>query len=82
MKFWLQILLDSGLQTSTKLVKHNQGRITFIYNSFDKQYLRDYLLSINFDKKNGVELPELVIKNTIQKYSEVCKILTGSEPVW
>ncbi|KAI8896348.1 hypothetical protein BC833DRAFT_597715 [Globomyces pollinis-pini] len=49
--------------------------------SFDKQYLRDYLLSINFDKKTGVQLPQLVIDNTMVKYTEVCKILTGNEAV-
>ncbi|KAJ3332722.1 Bifunctional purine biosynthetic protein ade1 [Kappamyces sp. JEL0680] len=50
--------------------------------SFDKQYLRDYLLSIHFDKKTGVDLPADVVSNTVKKYSEVCKILTGIEPVW
>ncbi|KAJ3302407.1 Bifunctional purine biosynthetic protein ade1 [Kappamyces sp. JEL0829] len=50
--------------------------------SFDKQYLRDYLLSIHFDKKTGVDLPADVVSNTVKKYSEVCKILTGTDPVW
>jgi phosphoribosylaminoimidazole-succinocarboxamide synthase len=49
--------------------------------SFDKQYLRDYLLSINFDKKTGVKLPKDVIENTIEKYCQVCKILTGKDAV-
>lgn len=50
-------------------------------NSYDKQYLRDYLLSINFDKKNGIPLPDEVTRNTLQKYIEVFRILTGREPV-
>jgi len=50
-------------------------------NSFDKQYLRDYLISVNFDMKNGIELPEDVIKNTQAKYIEVFRILTGRDPV-
>lgn len=50
-------------------------------NSYDKQYLRDYLLSIKFDKKNGIELPQNVIENTQKKYIEVYKILTGKDPV-
>ncbi|KAJ3270223.1 hypothetical protein HDV01_000440 [Terramyces sp. JEL0728] len=49
--------------------------------SFDKQYLRDYLLSINFDKKTGVALPETVIANTMSKYTQVCKILTGQDAI-
>ncbi len=42
--------------------------------SYDKQYLRDYLLSINFDKKNGVELPKEVVEKTVEKYTALCKI--------
>ncbi|KAJ3414579.1 Bifunctional purine biosynthetic protein ade1 [Chytridiales sp. JEL 0842] len=44
--------------------------------SFDKQYLRDYLTSINFDKSTGIDLPESVIKNTYAKYVEASSILT------
>ncbi|KAJ3178671.1 Bifunctional purine biosynthetic protein ade1 [Geranomyces variabilis] len=49
--------------------------------SYDKQYLRDYLTSINFDKATGVELPAAVIDNTMQKYIEAFTILTGKTPV-
>ena len=48
--------------------------------SFDKQFVRDYLLSINFDKTNPVELPAEVIDGTLQKYVEVYKLLTDTEP--
>ncbi|KAJ3187152.1 hypothetical protein HDU85_007190 [Gaertneriomyces sp. JEL0708] len=48
--------------------------------SYDKQYVRDYLTSINFDKTTGVQLPDDVVKNTLDKYVEVFKILTGREP--
>jgi phosphoribosylaminoimidazole-succinocarboxamide synthase len=48
--------------------------------SFDKQYVRDYLLSINFNKKPPApDLPEEVINNTSRKYLEVFKMLTGTE---
>jgi phosphoribosylaminoimidazole-succinocarboxamide synthase len=47
--------------------------------SFDKQFLRDYLLSIQFDKKTGVELPEEIVSKTMDKYCQVCKILTGKD---
>ncbi|KAI9099927.1 hypothetical protein DFS34DRAFT_648870 [Phlyctochytrium arcticum] len=48
--------------------------------SYDKQYLRDYLLSINFDKSEGVTLPDTVVQNTISKYHEAFTILTGRAP--
>ncbi len=46
--------------------------------SFDKQYLRDYLTSINFGKQPPApKLPEEIIKNTREKYLEALKRLTG-----
>ncbi len=47
-------------------------------NSFDKQYVRDYLLSINFNKKPPAPtLPDEVILNTSKKYQEALFKLTG-----
>lgn len=47
-------------------------------NSFDKQYLRDYLLSINFNKRPPAPtLPEDVIMNTSDRYKEALFKLTG-----
>jgi phosphoribosylaminoimidazole-succinocarboxamide synthase len=46
--------------------------------SFDKQYVRDYLLSINYDKKPpGPSLPVDVITHTRNKYLEAFKQLTS-----
>lgn len=46
--------------------------------SFDKQYLRDYLLSLDWDKKHpGPPLPVEVIKNTRKKYLEALNLITG-----
>lgn len=46
--------------------------------SFDKQYVRDYLEQINFDKKPpGPELSSSVIKGTTEKYLEAYRLLTG-----
>jgi len=46
--------------------------------SFDKQYLRDYLLSLDWDKTPPApELPDQVIHNTREKYLEALKLLTG-----
>lgn len=47
--------------------------------SFDKQYVRDYLLSIQFNKQPpGPRLPETVIQQTRDKYVDALKLLTGS----
>ncbi len=49
--------------------------------SFDKQYVRDYLISINWDKKPPApSLPENVITNTRNKYMEALIQLTGTKP--
>ena len=57
--------------------KYEPGRAQ---ESYDKQYVRDYLLSINFNKQPPApELPEEVIENTSAKYREALKLLTGIE---
>ncbi len=46
--------------------------------SFDKQYVRDYLSSIKFNKQPPApNLPEEVINNTTKKYQEALELLTG-----
>ncbi|MBU0472614.1 MAG: phosphoribosylaminoimidazolesuccinocarboxamide synthase [Bacteroidetes bacterium] len=48
--------------------------------SFDKQYVRDYLLSVNFNKQPPPPtLPEEVIINTSKKYKQALFELTGQE---
>jgi phosphoribosylaminoimidazole-succinocarboxamide synthase len=47
--------------------------------SFDKQFVRNYLLSIDFDKETPVTLPEDVIVRTLVKYREAYCLLTSSE---
>jgi phosphoribosylaminoimidazole-succinocarboxamide synthase len=48
--------------------------------SFDKQFVRNYLEEINFDKSgDGVELPAEIIENTSAKYIEAYEKLTGSK---
>ncbi len=47
--------------------------------SFDKQYVRDYLEQIHFDKRPpGPELPSEVVQGTTNKYLEAYRLLTGS----
>ncbi len=49
--------------------------------SFDKQYLRDYLNTLDWDKTApGPKLPPEVIENTSKKYLEALEILTGIKP--
>ncbi|MHC4289477.1 MAG: phosphoribosylaminoimidazolesuccinocarboxamide synthase, partial [Planctomycetota bacterium] len=46
--------------------------------SFDKQFVRNYLEEINFDKSGeGVELPDEIIEKTSAKYIEAYEKLTG-----
>ncbi len=48
--------------------------------SYDKQFVRDYLLSIKFNKQPPPPvLPEEIINKTSEKYIEIYKKLTGNE---
>jgi phosphoribosylaminoimidazole-succinocarboxamide synthase len=47
--------------------------------SFDKQYLRDYLVSLDWDKAPPApHLPDDVIQNTRRKYLEALRLITGN----
>lgn len=49
--------------------------------SFDKQFVRDYLESLNWDKTSPApNLPQEIIEKTSQKYLEAYKRLTGRDP--
>jgi phosphoribosylaminoimidazole-succinocarboxamide synthase len=46
--------------------------------SFDKQFVRDYLLSVRWNKKPPApRLPEEIILTTAQKYEEALRLLAG-----
>lgn len=48
--------------------------------SFDKQFVRDYLESLNWDKTPPAPgLPREIIENTSRKYLEAYQLLTGKE---
>jgi phosphoribosylaminoimidazole-succinocarboxamide synthase len=49
--------------------------------SYDKQYVRDYLKSIDFDRKTSVKLPQEILQGTMRKYVEAFRLLTGRDPV-
>ena len=47
--------------------------------SFDKQYVRDFLLSTRWDKKPpGPRLPDEIIRTTAQKYEDALLRLAGT----
>ncbi len=73
------ILIDELLTPDSSrfwpLNEYEKGRAQ---NSYDKQYVRDYLLSINFNKRPPApDLPQDVIFNTAKKYQEALFKLTG-----
>jgi len=46
--------------------------------SFDKQFVRDYLETLDWNKKApGPRLPAAIIEATVQNYAKACRILTG-----
>lgn len=48
--------------------------------SFDKQYIRDYLIEIGWDKQTDPpHLPDEVVAKTREKYLSVYKIVTGKD---
>ena len=48
--------------------------------SFDKQYVRDYLVSSGWDREsNAPELPTEIVEKTAQRYTEAFKRITGTE---
>jgi phosphoribosylaminoimidazole-succinocarboxamide synthase len=75
------ILIDELLTPDSSrfwpLDTYEKGRAQ---DSYDKQYVRDYLLSINFNKRPPAPiLPESVIINTANKYFEAVEKLTGKK---
>ena len=49
--------------------------------SFDKQFIRDYLETLDWDKKYpGPELPEEIVKASAERYVDAYRMLTGEEP--
>ena len=49
--------------------------------SFDKQFVRDYLETLDWDKKApGPDLPDEVVEKTAEKYREAMRLLTTTSP--
>ncbi|OIP32312.1 MAG: phosphoribosylaminoimidazolesuccinocarboxamide synthase [Deltaproteobacteria bacterium CG12_big_fil_rev_8_21_14_0_65_43_10] len=71
------ILIDELLTPdSSRFWPKNEYKPGRAQKSFDKQFLRDYLLSLNWDKSlPPPELPEDIIEKTREKYLEALKRL-------
>lgn len=75
------ILIDEALTPdSSRFWPKDQYKPGVGQPSFDKQFVRDYLESINWDKNPPApELPEEIIKKTTQKYLEAFERLSGKK---
>lgn len=73
------ILIDEVLTPdSSRFWPKEQYRAGKSQPSFDKQFLRDYLLSLNWPKKPPApELPDEIIAKTRNKYIEAYERITG-----
>lgn len=49
-------------------------------DSMDKQIVRNYLLSINYDKATPVRIPDHIVEKTMQGYIDIFTIITGKAP--
>jgi len=75
------ILIDEVLTPdSSRFWPQDLYRPGFPQQSFDKQYLRDYLETLDWDKAPPPpRLPEEIIINTKNKYLEALNLLTGKD---
>jgi len=75
------ILIDEALTPdSSRFWPKDQYQPGGPQPSFDKQFVRDYLLSINWDKNPPAPvLPREIIEKTTQKYLEAYRRITGKE---
>jgi phosphoribosylaminoimidazole-succinocarboxamide synthase len=75
------ILIDEVLTPdSSRFWPAEEYRPGGAQKSFDKQFVRDYLLTLPWNKTApGPKLPADVIANTAEKYREAMRILTGKD---
>ena len=51
-----------------------------VLKNFDKQFVRDYLETLNWDKTPpGPELPRDIVVKTTEKYLQGYRLITGKE---
>jgi phosphoribosylaminoimidazole-succinocarboxamide synthase len=73
------VLMDEALTPdSSRFWPQDTWRPGISPPSFDKQYVRDYLETLDWDKRApGPRLPAGVIQRTAEKYEEALRRLTG-----
>jgi phosphoribosylaminoimidazole-succinocarboxamide synthase len=73
------ILIDEVLTPdSSRFWPQNSYQVGVAQKSFDKQFVRDYLLSLSWNQKPPAPvLPEEVVRKTSEKYLEVLRMLTS-----
>jgi phosphoribosylaminoimidazole-succinocarboxamide synthase len=72
-------LIDEVLTPdSSRFWPMDQYRIGMSPPSFDKQYVRDYLIQLGWDKQPPApELPDEIVGKTAEKYAEALRLLTN-----
>lgn len=75
------VLIDEALTPdSSRFWPQDQYRVGVSPPSFDKQFVRDYLETLPWDKTPpGPALPEEIIQRTAEKYREALLRLTGKD---
>lgn len=75
------VLIDEALTPdSSRFWPQDDYSVGISPPSFDKQYVRDYLETLDWDKTPpGPHLPDEVIRRTAAKYREALRRLTGSD---
>ena len=75
------VLMDEVLTPdSSRFWDKDSYRTGISPNSFDKQFIRDYLETLDWDKKSpGPSLPSEIIEKTAEKYHEAFRKITGQE---
>lgn len=73
------VLIDEALTPdSSRFWPLDSYKVGVSPESFDKQYVRDYLETLDWNKKApGPKLPQEIIDNTSRKYTEACERITG-----
>ncbi len=73
------ILIDEVLTPdSSRFWPENEYAPGRAQSSFDKQFARDYLETLDWDKTApGPELPDSIVSQTTQKYLQALKLITG-----
>jgi len=75
------IIIDEALTPdSSRLWPKDEYKPGIVQPSFDKQFVRDYLETLDWNKKApGPSLPDEIVRKTSEKYLSAYKVLTGKE---